>query len=128
MVVCQWPRKPCGTQVCYLQEPLTHRFQSLISLYPLPQFLSNLHILCPLYRQLYIPKLEEISPVVCEICVPEICSIFFTFFFFAQFYKSNFGPTKDTLPVDQILSQVWYTYTACCGLSHTKIWRCLNGI
>ena len=26
MVVCQWPRKTCGTQVCYLQEPLSHHF------------------------------------------------------------------------------------------------------
>ena len=25
-VVCQQPRKPCDTQVCYLQEPLPHRF------------------------------------------------------------------------------------------------------
>ena len=24
----QWPRKPCDTQVCYLQEPLTRRFNS----------------------------------------------------------------------------------------------------
>ena len=31
-VVCQWPRKMCGTQVCYLQEPPSHRFQHLLSL------------------------------------------------------------------------------------------------
>ena len=31
-VVCQQPRKPCDAQVCYLQEPLTHRFQPLVSL------------------------------------------------------------------------------------------------
>ena len=31
-VVCQRPRKTCSTQVCYLQEPLSHRFQHLISL------------------------------------------------------------------------------------------------
>ena len=30
--VCQRPRKPCGAQVCYLQEPLTHHFQLLISI------------------------------------------------------------------------------------------------
>ena len=118
MVVCQWPRKPCDTQVCYLQEPLTHRFQSLVSLYPLLQFLSNLHILCPLYTQLYLPKLEEIRPVVCEICVPENYSIFFTFFFFAQFYKSNFGPTKDTLPVDHVLSSLVHLYSMLWTILH----------
>ena len=32
IVVCQRPRKMCGTQMCYLQEPLSHRFQQLISL------------------------------------------------------------------------------------------------
>ena len=31
-VVCQQPRKPCDSQVCYLQEPLTRHFQPLISL------------------------------------------------------------------------------------------------
>ena len=31
-VVCQRPRKSCGTQVSYLQEPLSHHFQHLISL------------------------------------------------------------------------------------------------
>ena len=25
-VVCQWPRKLCGTQVCYLQKPLILHF------------------------------------------------------------------------------------------------------
>ena len=29
-VVCQQPRMTCGTQVCYLQEPLSPRFQPLI--------------------------------------------------------------------------------------------------
>ena len=29
-VVCQQPRMTCGTQVCYLQEPLNPRFQPLI--------------------------------------------------------------------------------------------------
>ena len=31
-VMCQRPRKSCGTQVSYLQEPLSHQFQHLISL------------------------------------------------------------------------------------------------
>ena len=30
-VVCQRPRKSCGTQVSYLQEPLSHHFQHVIS-------------------------------------------------------------------------------------------------
>ena len=32
MVMCQRPRKLCGTQVCYLQELLIRRFQPFISL------------------------------------------------------------------------------------------------
>ena len=107
MVVCQQPRKPCGTQVCYLEEPLTSCFQPLISLQPLGQFLSYSHILCPPYTRPYIPNLKEIGPVVREIRVPENCPIFFTFFFFfAPFYKSNFEPTKNTLPVDRFLSNL----------------------
>ena len=106
MVMCQRPRKPCGTQVCYLQEPLTRHFKPLISLQPLGRFLSNSHTLCPPYTQPYIPNLKEISPVVREIYVPENCLIFFTFFFFAPFYKSNFEPTKNTLPVDRFLSNL----------------------
>ena len=47
--------------------------------------------------QLYIPNLKEIGPVVHEICIPENCPIFFTFFFFAPFYKSNFEPNKNNL-------------------------------
>ena len=31
-VMCQWPRKPCGAQACYLHEPLTRRFQLVVSL------------------------------------------------------------------------------------------------
>ena len=34
------------------------------------------------------------------------CPIFFTFFFFASFYKSNLEPTKDILPVDWFLSNL----------------------
>ena len=51
-----------------------------------------------------MPNLKKISPVVHEICVPESCPIFFTVFFFAPFYKNNFGPTKDTLLVDRVLA------------------------
>ena len=50
--------------------------------------------------QPYIPYLKEIGQVVYEICVHENCPIFFTFFFFAPFHKSNFEPTKDALLVD----------------------------
>ena len=39
----------------------------------------NSHILCTSYTWPYIPNLKEISPVVCEICVPENCPIFFIF-------------------------------------------------
>ena len=111
MVVCQRPRKPFGIQVCYLREPLTQRFQPLISLQPLGQFLSNLRILCPPYTQAYIPNLKEISIVVRKIYFPENCPIFFTFFFFfTPFYKSNFEPPKDTLPVDRFFSNLVHLY------------------
>ena len=113
-VVCQRPRKPCGTQVCYLQEPLTHCFQPLISLQTFGRFLLNSHILYPPYTQPYIPNLKEIDPVVYEIHVPENCPIFFTFFFFfAPFYKSNFEPPFPWID----FFQVWHTYKALCGLS-----------
>ena len=56
--------------------------------------------------QLYVPSLKEIGPVFHEICVPENCPIFFTFFFFALFYKNNFEPTNDTLLVDQFLTNL----------------------
>ena len=63
--------------------------------------------LCPPYAQPYIPNLKEIGPVVREICVPKNYPIFFTFFFFfAPFYKSNFEPTKNTLPMDQFLANL----------------------
>ena len=26
-LMCQWPGKMSGTQVCYIQEPLSHHFQ-----------------------------------------------------------------------------------------------------
>ena len=50
----------------------------------------------------YIPNLKK-GPVVRDY-VPENCPIFFTFFFFIPFYKSNFEPTKDTLSMNQFLS------------------------
>ena len=67
---------------------------------------SDLHILCPPYTRPCIPRLTEIGPVVYEICVHDNCPIFFTFFFFAPFYKSNFEPTNDTLLVDCFLSNL----------------------
>ena len=75
----------------------------------------------------YIPNLKEIGPVVCKLCVPENCPIFFTFFFFlfAPFYKSNFEPNKNTLPVIDFF-QTWHIYKALCGLSLPKIWGCLS--
>ena len=54
----------------------------------------------------YIPKFKKISPVVHEICVSENYPIFFTFFFFAPFYKSKFEPTKDTLLMVRFLSNL----------------------
>ena len=73
---------------------------------PLDWFLSNLQFLCPPYMQPYIPILKKISIVVHEICVPENCPVFSTFFFFTPFYKSNFEPTKDTLLINWFLSSL----------------------
>ena len=81
--------------VTYLQELLTCHFQPLVSLYPLCLFLSNSHMLCLPYTQLYLSNLKEISPVVYEICVSENFPIFFTFFFFfALFTKINLSQPK----------------------------------
>ena len=82
-------------------------FSTLVSLKPLSRFLSNSHIICPPYMRHYVPNLKEIGPVVCKVCVPENCLIFFTFFFFcAPFYKYKFEPTKDTFAVDRFLSNL----------------------
>ena len=107
MVVCQRPRKPCDAQLCYLQEPLVAVFNPLYlynhwaNLYHQIHLFYTLHIII----QPYIPNLKEIGPVVCKICVPENCPIFFNFFF-ATFYNSNFESTKNTLPVDRFLSNL----------------------
>ena len=94
----------CVSHKC---EPLTCHFQPLISLQPLGRFLSIAHILYPPYTRPYIPNLKEICWEVCEICVPENCPIFFTFFFFfAPFYISNCEPSKNTLLVDWFLSNL----------------------
>ena len=58
--------------------------------------------------QPYILNLQGICPVVHETFVHENCHIFFTFFFFAPFYKSNFEPTTDTLLVDRFVLYVAY--------------------
>ena len=115
--MCQRPRKLCGTQVCYLQEPLTRRFQPLISLQPLGQFLSNSRTVCPPYMQPYIPILKEIGPVVREIYVPENCPIFFTFSSSSshRFTKVTLSQPKTPFPWIDIF-QIWHTYKALCSL------------
>ena len=91
MVVCQWPRKPCGTQVCYLQEMLSHRFQPLISLYNDWANFYQIHILLPFIYAILLTKFNEICCVLYETSVPENCPIFFTFF------SSSHSFTKVTL-------------------------------
>ena len=81
-VMCQRPRKTCGTQVCYLQEPLSDCFQHLILL---DQFLSNLLILCPPNTRLGISNLRKISQVILEICVSKNCPIFHIFLLYTDF-------------------------------------------
>ena len=58
----------------------------------------------PSYMHSYTPNLKEIGRVVWEICVPENCTIFFTFFFFfcAPLYKSNFEPPFSWIDLFQI--------------------------
>ena len=42
---------------------------------------------------------------LCDMCWWKL-PLFFTFFFFAPFYKSNFEPTKDTLLIDRFISNL----------------------
>ena len=60
MVVCQWPRKMCSTQVCYLQEPLSHCFQPLESLHITtePISIKFTHFMPSIYMTLHT-KFEE---------------------------------------------------------------------
>ena len=71
------------------------------------------YFMLPIYIRtwLYIPSLKEIGPVVCKIWVSENCSIFFTFFFFAPFYKNNVEPKKDTLLMIDFF-EILHTYKA----------------
>ena len=52
-------------------------------------YIKFINFMSSIYMTLHT-NLKEISPVVYEICIHENCPIFFTFFFFIPFYKSNF--------------------------------------
>ena len=79
-------------------------------------FIKFTYFMPSIYATRHI-KCEENCLVFHEICFPEYCPIFFTFFFFfAPFYKSNFEPTKYSFLVDRFLSNL-HTYKALCGLS-----------
>ena len=68
MVMCQRPRKPCGTQdLVYYYRNQTYHFNPLYLYNQWARFLSNSQMLCPPYTKLYIPNLKEITPVVHEI-------------------------------------------------------------
>ena len=107
MVMCQWPRKPCDSQVLFTGTANSPFSAPRISITTGPISIKFTYFMPP-YMRHYIPNLNEIGSVVCEICVPKNCPIFFTFFFFffAPFYKSNFEPTKNTLPMDRFLSNL----------------------
>ena len=97
---CNPPQPPHNYHVCYLQEPLTHHFQPLISLLLLGWFVTNLYIWCPPYYIISHTKFEENKFSSSDIC-SENCLVFFTLFFFAYtVLKYNFEPTL----------QIWYTY------------------
>ena len=68
------------------------------------QFLSNSHTyyMLSIYAT-FIPNLKKLGPVVHKIYTPKNCPIFFTFFFFTPFHKSNFEPTKN---IHQFLSNL----------------------
>ena len=61
-VLCQRPRKPCGTQVCYLQEPLTRCFLTLcISVTTRPISIKFTYFMPSIYTTLHT-KLERNRP------------------------------------------------------------------
>ena len=126
--MCQQPRKLCGTQLYYLQvkihgcvsaakKAVWHTSVLFAGNTNSPFSTSHISIttgqisikfiyFMPFIYAILLTKFKEICCVLYEICVPENCPIFFTFFFFTQFYKSNFEPTKDTLFLDQFLSKL----------------------
>ena len=118
LVVCQWPRNPCGTQVCYLQEPLTRHFQPLISLQPLGQCLSNSHILCSPYTYVTLhTKFEWNRPSslqdVCSWKLPHFLHLFSSSHCFT---KVTLSQPKTPFPWIDFF-KIWHTYKALCGLS-----------
>ena len=60
---------------------------------------------------------KEIGSAFHEICTSENCPIFFKFFFFAPFSKRKFEPTKDTLFVDQFLSNLTHLLSTLWPIS-----------
>ena len=52
-VVCQQPRKTCSTQECYLQEPLSHSIQHLISLIIGPILIKFTYFMPSIYMTLH---------------------------------------------------------------------------
>ena len=73
-VVCQWPRKPCGTQVCYLQKPLIRRFQPLVSLITVP-------ILCPPNTHSCILNLKNQPSSLRDMCSQKLPHFLYIFLF-----------------------------------------------
>ena len=69
-------------------------------------FIIFTHFMSSIYTTLYIPNNEGNRPSSLKDMCSWILSHFPFFFFFAPFYKNNFEPTKDTLLVDRILSNL----------------------
>ena len=84
---CVSGQECADTQVHYLRDRLSSRFQPLVIQKLLGLFLPNLHVLVPSYILPHMPNLKEIALAVPEIRVPESRQIFFIVFFF--FFTPN---------------------------------------
>ena len=112
--MCQRPRKTCGTQVCYLQELLSHHFNTSY----LYNYCSNFYKIYIFYAPIYTTlhnKFEEnrISSLE-DMCTSNFLPIFF---FFTPIYNNNFEPKKQPSPG-------WISYKFCTLIKH--ILACLQ--
>ena len=101
MVVCQQPRKLCGSQESHVAPKCVIFTANTNSPFSTPCISITTGLisikftyLCPPYTRPYIPNLKEIDSVVYKICIHENCPIFFTFFYSSS---SSHRFTKVTL-------------------------------
>ena len=123
-VMCQWPRKPCDSQVCYLQEPLTRRFQPLISYNHWADF-NQIHIFYVLHiRNLTYQiwkKLAQSFARYMFLTIALFSSPFSSYSYSSsssshRFTKVHLSQPKTPFPFIDFF-QIWHTYEALLGLS-----------